>query len=423
MEIDLSEFSFQPPMKKSQSEPGKHQAILVALVLFLTTLLGYIARTNISVALPFIASDYGWTQHEVGELGGLVLGIFLLGYGISNVFISPLVDYFGPRRALMMCVAVWSFFTLMTGALGAFYSMIILSRLMLGFSQGILFPSASKLTQAWFPPTYRSRINALHLSSGFASNILAAVILIPLILATSWEIMFYAVAIAGFLLLIPIWRIIRDSPAGEVMREKKSIREIFVQTKESIRESLKVPGIFRLTFAFWTVNTVWWGLSLWLPTYLNEARGLPIGELVWAASLPYVGGLAGMYLGSWLSDRLQKRAVLTSFFCIMSASMVLLLSVTYGEVQIVAVLALLWLFLGIAPVNSFTLMQGMAPPRLIGSATGIMNGIANGSGIAGPMIIGMAVSFTSNYDTGLVIMAMMMFVGSLFYLQFRKMEK
>lgn len=410
-------------MEEHRGVPDRHQAIMVALVLFLSTLIGYVARTNISVALPFIASSYGWTQQEVGELGGLVLGIFLLGYGISNVFISPLVDYFGPRRALMMCVAVWSLFTLMTGALGAFYSMIILSRLMLGFSQGILFPSASKLTQAWFPPYYRSRVNALHLSSGFASNILAAVVLIPLIVATSWEFMFYAVAIAGFLLLIPIWKIIRDSPAGEVVREKKSMREIFVQTRESIMESLRIPGIFRLTFAFWTVNTVWWGLSLWLPTYLNEARGLPIGELVWAASLPYVGGLAGMYLGSWLSDRVQRRAVITSIFCIICASMVLLLSMTYGAIQIVSVLALLWFFLGIAPVNSFTLLQGLAPSRLIGSATGIMNGIANGSGIAGPMIIGMAVALTANYDTGLVIMAFMMFVGSLFYLQFRKMEK
>jgi len=409
-------------MGECSALPARRQAMLIALVIFLSTLIGYVARMNISVALPFIASDYGWTEGQIGELGGLVLGIFLLGYGVSNVLISPLVDYFGPRKALMVCVAVWSLFTLMTGALGAVYSMILLSRLALGLSQGILFPSASKLTQAWFPPSCRGRMNALHLSSGFASNIIAALLLIPLIMATSWEFMFYIVAIAGFLLLLPIWRIVRDSPSGEERRERASLRKVFAGTKESIREAFKVPGILRLTFAFWSVNTVWWGLALWLPTYLEEARGFLIEDLVWAASLPYFGGLIGMYVGSWLSDRFGRRAVLTSLFSIFCAVMVLLLSFTHGQVQIVLGLGVLWFFLGIAPVNSFTLLQGLAPGRLMGSATGIMNGISNGSGIVGPLIIGAAVALTGNYDIGLVIMAVMLMVGALVYFSFRRVE-
>ena len=71
----------------------------IAFILFLTTLAAYIARVNLSVALPFISDDYGWTSVEEGLYGGLLLGIFLVGYGVSNVILSPLVDRFGPRKS------------------------------------------------------------------------------------------------------------------------------------------------------------------------------------------------------------------------------------------------------------------------------------------------------------------------------------
>lgn len=398
-------------------------AVLIALMLFLCTLVGYLARVNVSVALPFIADDYGWSQGQLGELGGLLLGIFLVGYGISNILISPLVDYFGPRKGLMVSVSLWSLFTLLTGALGAIYSIIILSRLMLGLSQGILFPSASKATQAWFPPYVRSRVNALYLSSGFASNLLAPLVLLPLILVTSWEIMFFVVALLGFLLLIPIWRIVKDTPEGEARRERVNLKDLLAETWENIRKALRVKGLLLLTFAFLCVNVVWWGFSLWMPTYLEGARGFPINDLVWAASLPYLGGMVGMYFGSWISDRTGKRALLTATFMALCAATLMVVSITQSKEQILFVMALLWFFLGIAPVNVFTILQSLVEPEMMSSATGIVNGVANGAGIIGPMIIGMAVALTGSYDLGLVIMAGAIALGILFILPFRRLDR
>ena len=398
------------------------RAAFIAIILFLATLVGYLARMNISVALPFIAEDFGWNQEQLGELGGVLLGIFLVGYGISNVFVSPLVDYFGPRRGLLVTIALSSAFTLLTGAVGFIYAMILISRILLGLSQGILYPSASKLTQAWFQPSCRSRVNAIHLSSGFVSALLAPILLLPLILLTSWEVMFFIVAAVGFVLLIPLWIYIRDSPQGDRVFEKPSLSRLISETVRSIREALGIKGILLLTIAFMTVNFVWWGLSLWLPTYLEMARGFSIEELVWAASLPYVGGIAGMIIGAWISDRTGRRILLTTVFVFMCAVTLFLVSITHGHWQVILVLGALWFFLGIAPVNVFAILQSMVPKELMSSATGIMNGLSNGLGFVGPMIIGTAVAMTGNYDLGLMVMALILLVGAVMFLTFRRSD-
>jgi len=399
--------------------PSRRTYAVIALMLFLATLIGYVARANVSVALPFIAEDYGWSSKELGELGGLFLGIFLVGYGISNVFISPLIDYFGPKRGLLVSVSLWSLFTMFTGLFGAFYSIIFLSRLALGLSQGILFPAASKVTQAWFPPSKRGRVNALYLSSGFASNIMVPVLLIPLILATGWQFMFYVVALLGFLLLIPLFLFLKDSPHEEEARERMDAMQLVLRMKESMTEAVKVRGVLLLALCYWATNIVWWGLSLWLPTFLEEARGFLMEDLVWAVAAPYVAGIVGMYFGSLLGDRTGRRGLITSAFAIMASVFALLLSSVHGTAGLMLALSGLWFFLGTIPPNVFTLLQDMVPSRLIGSATGVVNGLANGLGVLGPVIIGIVVAQTGSYDLGLVIMAISLVLAALFILPLR----
>jgi len=175
--------------------------------------------------------------------------------------------------------------------------------------------------------------------------------------------------------------------------------------------------------AFMTVNFVWWGLSMWLPTYLEMARGFSVDDLVWAASLPYIGGLVGMATGAWLSDRTGRRALLTTVFVVMCGITLFLVSITHDPLQLMLVLGALWFFLGIAPVNVFAMLQSMVPGELMSSATGIMNGLSNGMGFIGPVIIGTAVALTGNYDLGLMVMAATLFLGALLFLVFRPRER
>jgi len=389
-----------------RNRQARRRAGAIASLLLLATLVGYIARANISVALPFVAEDFAWNSEQLGELGGILLGIFLVGYGFSNVLISPLVDVFGPRKSLMVAIFAWSVFTFLTGVFGLFYWTFIVARLFVGLSQGILFPSASKVTQAWFPPSSRTRMNAIYLLSGFLSNLLVPILLIPLILVTNWQTMFMIVGIVGFLLLVPIWRILWDTPEERsISTAKVGLRRRLSEVKSNIREAMRLKGIWIVTVSFLFTNLAWWGLSLWLPTYLIDARGFTVEQVVWGASVPYVGGIAGMLIGSWLSDRSGRRVETAAAFALVCAFFLVLLVLTTQFEAVLIVLSMVFFFLGVMAPTAFTLTQGIAPPRLMSSATGIVNGIANGAGVLGPILLGIAVALTSSYDVGLIIMA------------------
>jgi sugar phosphate permease len=395
----------------------------IAVILFLTTLAAYIARVNLSVALPFISSDYGWTSAEKGLYGGILLGIFLVGYGVSNVILSPLVDRFGPRKSMIVAVAVFSVMTFLTGVIGLIFFAFIAARLLLGLSQGIIFPSASKVTQAWFKPSDRSKVNSLHLSSMHFSNLLVPIFLIPLILVVGWMTSFFAVAFITALVMIPLALYLRDSPSSETKVVSRPIKEVIQEARAGLQSALRIKGILVLSAADAAGNLIWWGISLWLPTYLIMAKGLSVDEIVMVASLPYLGGVAGLYIGSWISDRTGKRVLITTAFQLVAVIFIILLVSASDPGTIIVILAAIFFCISLLPPNCFTLLQGIAPSHLLGSATGVMNGLAVGLGVFGPMILGLAVANTGSYDIGLYIMAGLQVVSAALMMMFRKYER
>jgi len=396
------------------------QAWKMALIVFLVTLSAYIARVNLSVALPYISADFGWNQEQIGVNGGLLLGIFLVGYGISNIFLSPLVDHFGPRQSLLIAVAVFSVLTFLTGLVGLIFSFLVIARILLGLAQGIIYPSASKVTQAWFRPNHRAKVNALHLSAMEWSNLLVPIFLIPIIIATSWRYAFFSVALLGLLVLIPVYLMLHDHPRWSSVRSgARPMSEVMRNALKDLRAALRIKGILILATADAAGNLVWWGISLWLPTYL-QAIGLSPAEIMWVASLPYLGGIAGLLIGSWLSDRTGRIILITFTFQMAGAFFVLLLIGNTGIAAIMAILAALFFFIALMPPNAFTLLQSIAPPELMGSATGIMNGIAVGMGALGPIILGLAVALTGSYAAGFVIMAIMQVASAVLLLVFMR---
>jgi len=413
-------------MDGAQAPPkGNRTAWSMALIVFAVTLSAYIARVNVSVALPYISQDFGWDKVEAALYGGLLLGIFLAGYGISNIFLSPLVDHFGPRKSLLVAVAIFSVLTFLTGLVGLVFSFLIIARILLGFSQGIVYPSASKVTQAWFQPRQRSRVNALHLSAMEWSNLLVPIILIPIIILTDWRYAFFAVGLLCALVLIPVFFYLRDCPECERIRQhehEQPLGELMRKAMRDLRAATKIKGILILSAADAAGNLVWWGISLWLPSYLF-AIGLTQTEVIWVASLPYLGGIAGLLIGSYLSDKTGKVIWLTFAFQMVGALAVLLLIGTTTAAAIMMVLAILFFFIALFPPNAFTLLQGIAPPELMGSATGLMNGIAVGMGVFGPIILGMAVAATGSYNAGFIIMALMQVLSAVLLIWFARSRR
>lgn len=404
------------------SAERRHQESRIAVVLFLTVLSAYLARVSLSVALPFIAHDFNWTPEQLGGLGGVLLGIFLIGYGISNVLISPLADCYGPKKSLLISIAVWSALTLLTGIVGMYYAVFVILRTSLGLAQGIVFPAAGKVTQAWFPPQRRSRMNAIYYAAIAMANILSPLLLIPLILVTSWNAMFIILAVLGFALLIPLAMWLKDTPEGSQTCEQETIKEKIEYTKTHLREAAKTEGLLTLTLGHAFESIAFWGLSLWLPTFLVMSRGFSTDELIWAAALPYLGYIVGLVVGSVLSDRSGHRSTITGTFCFGAAVLLIIMYFLTGRWETIIALSGVFFFVALVGPNVATMLQGCCKPGYTCSATGIENGIANGMGALGPITIGLIVAMTDSYEAALVFLAALLVLSGLVILRFKTHE-
>jgi sugar phosphate permease len=385
----------------SLPEAGARPAVRwrVAQALGVSLFVGYLDRMNISMALPLIAQQYGWSVEQTRELGGSLLTVFYVGYGLANLFLSPLGVRFGPRASLLVVITLWSLFTALGAVVSASLTALLATRVLLGLAEGIHFPMMNLLTKRWFPPQERARANSVWMAGLLMAVCLAPVLLIPLMHALGWTGGFLLLAAAGPLLSLPlVWWFVHDSPArhpriGAAERqhiEQGNVREAADTGVSGARlwRTMTRPPVLLMLAAGTLYNVVGVGLSLWLPTYFVTAKGLPYQDLVYATSLPYVAGVLGLVLWSVLGDRWNRRALLGAVGFLGGAVSIWLALTLPGVPASVAGFTAAVFWISAFSASEFSLVQRMLPPEQVGQCAGIYNGLVTmiGGG-AGPVVV------------------------------------
>src|SRR5690242_13321694 len=103
----------------------------IPLVLGVTFFVNYLDRNNLALALPQIARDFGWGDKELASNGQFLLAAFFLTYGLSNMFLSPFAERFGPKRSVIVAVAAFSICTILSAPLGQIFAALLGLRLLL----------------------------------------------------------------------------------------------------------------------------------------------------------------------------------------------------------------------------------------------------------------------------------------------------
>ncbi len=385
---------------------------LILAILFLTILVAFMGRLSTSVALEEIGDELVWSKAEQGFLGGVLMGIFLIPYGFSNIFFSPNIDKYGPKVILVASMTGCSIAVFLGAFLGDNYILFLFSRVLLGLSQGVMYPIATKVIAGWFGKATRGRANSIFMVGSPLGIALAPIVMGPVIRSTGWRYSFYLIAFLGFLLVLPIFLFITDTPS-----EKSSNRkEDEVDDRNILKSSkklLKDRDFQQVTVGFTAVNTLFWGTTLWVPSYLEQTTGLNLGNNAYLAAIPYIGAILGMLIGSWVSDLKGNSNKIIMFSLLTSGLMIIVLTFSPIEGAMTAIFLLFLVFLTgqLAPPLFFTKLQNNISGEELGSATGLMNGIANTFGVMGPVSVGVVIAFTGSYSYGLLILSLIAFAG------------
>ncbi|MFW6040675.1 MAG: MFS transporter, partial [Thermoplasmatota archaeon] len=171
---------------------SKYRWIILTL-LFFTILVAFMGRLSTSVALDEIGGELVWSRAEQGFLGGVLMGIFMIPYGFSNIFFSPKIDKHGSKIILFGSMTGCSFAVFLGAFFGHNYGLFLLSRMLLGLSQGVMFPLATKVIAGWFRVKERGRANSMFMVGAPIGIAMSPIIMGPIINSFGWQSSFYMV--------------------------------------------------------------------------------------------------------------------------------------------------------------------------------------------------------------------------------------
>jgi sugar phosphate permease len=369
-------------------------------VLFIVYLLCYIDRMVMATAIPFIAADFGLSALEMGG----VMSAFFLGYSLMQVPGGMLTDKVGARRVISVSTVCWSILTGLTGAMGSLGAMIAI-RLGFGLSEGVVPPATAKTIAAWFPQDEVGRANGIKLAATQIAPALAPLFVTFIVAKWGWREVFYSLMIPGLMLAFVAHRFITDGPPRQDARSLTDVgaaEQIFgngsagsrAMTRVRFVEVMRAPAIAWCVIAIFFANLATWGLMNWLPTYLLQARGFSLSRMGVFASLPFVAGTLGFYLGGLVTDRYfdQRRHLPIVIGLIVSAVTTYFAGIAHTGEEAVFYLVATLFFLCIALSGIFTMPLILVSRRAVGTAAGIVNTGGQVAAFVSPLLVGYLLS-------------------------------
>ena len=209
-------------------------------------------------------------------------------------------------RIIALAVLIWSSMTALTGLARNFVHLAV-ARIGVGVGEAGCSPPAHSLISDYFPPERRATALAIYslgipIGSGIGS--LAGGWLNE---AFDWRTAFVVVGLPGVALALLVQftlpeppRGVRDS-TGEVAGPQRDLSEVLAFMKGLA--SFRHMAFGAALHAFYG-----YGAGAFIAAFFQRSHGIPTGELgTWLAMLGFTGGVAGTYLGGFLSDRLGGR--------------------------------------------------------------------------------------------------------------------
>ncbi|MFD6443035.1 MFS transporter [Peribacillus sp. NPDC060186] len=379
---------------------------VVLVVLWLVYIINYFDRMAVLTFLPFIQEDLNLTPVEVGQLAS----VFFFAYAAAQISAGYLADKIGPKKVMYIAILVFTVVTALTGAVKNFTQFLLL-RIGLGFGEGHHFAPAIRAINNWFPQNEKGRA-----TSFFATSWAVAPAIVPVIVTSisfyffggDWRPVFYVLAIPGAVAIFLLWFYVSNTPKEMIAKGRMSKeQDIDGQNdapieKMSKEEKRKTYGLFLKDFHFYVYTlllfcqlAVYWGTTTWLTSFLVTQHGMNIKEMGFFGSAPYIIAFFAMLLGGWLMDKVLGRMKPVALIGGIGSIPVLWMlgAIDSGKPALLLTLLLLvGFFVNLNFGSIYAFLPKRYPKEVVGSATGLSNGIGQLGAFVSPLVAGYLVT-------------------------------
>lgn len=291
----------------------RHWRTRVLYASFLGYAVFYFCRVNISMAIPQMQADLGYSKAQIG----LIVSGLQLAYGLGKFANGIMADRANPRVFMALGLMLSGIVNIVFG-LSA--SLIVLTVLWMfnGWFQSMGFPAGARLLSHWYSPSEYGRIWGIY---GCSHQVGAAVVLVVVgyVVHFGWEMAFIAPGIIAMVISMVLYERLRDIPSSlglppvELYRGDAVNRQTVadLETTHSVKETLlkhvlNNRFLWCVAFGNLFLYVARYGALTWAPTFIKEAKGYELSHAGWMMALFEVLGILGMLSAGWVSDRLFR---------------------------------------------------------------------------------------------------------------------
>jgi MFS transporter, ACS family, tartrate transporter len=420
-------------MNASQIESGESARTRVAWrllpFLFLLYVANYLDRTNIAYATLGMKGDLGLTDSVFGTASG----IFFIGYLGLQIPGALLVERWSARRLLALTLITWGALTTLTGFVHSAHQLYG-ARFLLGAAEAGFFPGVIVYLSHWFIYQDRAKAVARFMSAipiGFiiGGPIAGKILGVHWLEIAGWRWLFLFEGAPAVLLGIATFFVLPDRPnqvrwlraderdwlTARLTEERSAKAHVEHMT---VWQALRHPAVLVLTLGLFFTYTGGYAFWFWMPTMLQRLTGwADVSKIGWIGAIPFIGGLVGMLLLGWNSDRTRERRwhfaipQLTA-----AAALIGCLVLPHSNALLVALFTLVG-FGTVAYLPSFwALPSAFLSSSAAAAAVGFINCTASIGGFFGPKIIGEISQRTGSFNGGFAVMIACFVIASVIVL-------
>jgi ACS family tartrate transporter-like MFS transporter len=384
--------------------------------LFLLYIVAYLDRINLGFAALQMQQQLGFTD----AVYGFGAGVFFAGYFLFQVPSNLVLERVGARRWIAVLMILWGIISAsmaLVTSVRSFYAL----RFLLGAAEAGFFPGVILYLKNWFPARARARTVARFMTAAPLSGVVGGPLSGALLglhhkagLA-GWQWMFLLEGIPAIVLGAIVWAYLVDRPAlAHWLSEEQ--REWLQQTllaeanaspesESSALAAFRMGRIWILALVYCGVNTVSYGVSMWLPNLIKSLGGMSNFTIGVLSAIPYVAAAVTMVFVGLSSDRSGERRWHAAVPALAGA---IAIGLAGGTTSLATAVALV----SVAVVGVFSMMGPFwAMPTALLSATtaaagiAFINSVGNLGGFFGPYIIGLVRTSTGQFRGGLLVVA------------------
>ncbi len=347
----------------------------------------YMGRYNFNVVKGTMGNEFHLDKAQMGAIA--TAGFWT--YALSVIFIGPLADRIGGRKAILIGAVGAAALNLAIGLmfLGGFMTKLIVSMSLL-YSLNMFFQSFGalsivKVNSAWFHVRERGvfgGIFGIMISSGY---FLALTIGGWVMAHLGWKMVFIVPSAAIFVMFVVDLFVVRDRPsdAGHPdfdTGDASSGDAAPADLSYIARRVFGNPILLTLAAAEFCTGFVRQGLLLYFAEFLKQVHQISVGSFWFslAGTGVTVGGIVGGLLCGWMSDKLfeSRRPPVAFIFYIGQVVSLLALGFVHSGVAASFLIGFccMWIF-GVHGMLSGTASMDFGGTKAAATAAGMLDGV------------------------------------------------